>query len=118
MSANEYQVAGQHYRKTKIQHWDYAASNNFDYFQGQITKYVTRWKDKNGLQDLEKAKHFLEKYIEIEKAKSPKQMELPIRELPPVIDRTGQKHPFGFDPKVEFCDHPLAGVLQNLGKDI
>jgi hypothetical protein len=38
---------------------------DLDYFQGQITKYIMRWKLKNGLQDLEKAHHFLEKYIEL-----------------------------------------------------
>lgn len=67
MSANERQVAGNHYQ-SGMQHWDYVAFNGLDYFQGQITKYVTRWKDKNGLQDLEKARHFLDKYIELVKA--------------------------------------------------
>lgn len=70
VSANETQVGGIHYRKKSIQHWDYVAANDLDYFQGQITKYVSRWKDKNGLQDLRKAQHFLEKYIEVEEAKA------------------------------------------------
>jgi len=65
MGANERQVGGDHYRTAEIQHWDYAAANKMDYFQGQITKYITRWKRKNGLEDLLKAKHFLEKYIEV-----------------------------------------------------
>lgn len=65
--ANDIQVGGLHYR-THIQHWDYVAANNLDYFQGQITKYVTRWKHKNGMQDLLKAKHFLDKYIELQGA--------------------------------------------------
>lgn len=51
----------------KIQHWDFAATNNFDYFQGQITKYVTRWRGKGGLKDLQKAQHFLEKYVDLVK---------------------------------------------------
>lgn len=59
------QVGGQHYREAAVQHWDFAAVQGMDYFQGQITKYVTRWKKKNGRQDLEKALHFLEKYIEV-----------------------------------------------------
>jgi hypothetical protein len=68
--ADKKQVGGNHYKVGDvIEHWNYAASHNFDYFQGQITKYVTRWKKKNGLQDLEKAQHFLEKYIELEKTK-------------------------------------------------
>jgi len=62
-TANSVQVGGSHYR-TAIQHWDYVLANDLDYFQAQITKYVTRWKKKNGLQDLKKAQHFLEKYIE------------------------------------------------------
>lgn len=65
-SANDTQVGGQHYRtKGKIQHWDFAASQKLDYFQGQITKYVCRWRDKNGIEDLKKAQHFLQKYIEV-----------------------------------------------------
>lgn len=63
-SANSKQVGGQHY-KTPIQHWDFVHANDLDYFQGQITKYVCRWKRKNGVQDLRKAQHFLEKYIEL-----------------------------------------------------
>lgn len=63
-TANSKQVGGQHY-KTPIQHWDFVQANDLDYFQGQITKYVCRWKRKNGVQDLRKAQHFLEKYIEL-----------------------------------------------------
>lgn len=66
MSANDRQIGGDHYR-SKIQHWDYVVANDLDYFQAQVTKYVTRWKNKNGIQDLLKAQHFLEKYIEIAK---------------------------------------------------
>lgn len=118
MSANDRQVAGEHYRKTKIQHWDFAAANDFDYFQGQITKYVTRWKNKNGIADLEKAKHFLEKYIEIETA-----MKLIAVENKAAassnISVDGQPHPFGFDPIREgniSADPSL--ILRNAGKDI
>jgi len=64
-SANDRQVGGSHYRNNTIQHWDFAAAQNLDYFQGQITKYVCRWKHKNGVQDLKKAQHFLEKYLEL-----------------------------------------------------
>lgn len=62
--ANEQQVGGQHYR-TAIQHWDYVLANDLGYFEAQITKYVTRWRKKNGLEDLKKARHFLEKLIEV-----------------------------------------------------
>ena len=112
MSANDKQVDGSHYRQEgTVQHWDFAASQNFDYFQGQITKYVTRWKKKNGLKDLEKALHFLEKYIEVEKAKVTPTSPTPLGvvwnpnykiargELPPVVQRDNYTH--GYDPKEE-----------------
>jgi len=67
MSANDTQVGGEHY-KAGYQHWDLIAEFNAGYFPGQITKYLSRWRKKNGLQDLRKAKHFLEKYIEVSKA--------------------------------------------------
>jgi hypothetical protein len=58
------QVGGTHY-KSAVQHWDLVAMLSVGYFEGCITKYVTRYKKKNGLQDLEKAQHFLAKLIEV-----------------------------------------------------
>lgn len=63
-NANRRQVAGSHYGLGARQHWDLVVEFDLDYFQGQITKYVMRWDKKNGMIDLEKAAHFLEKYIE------------------------------------------------------
>lgn len=60
---NARQVGGSHY-KAPLQHWDLSVLYRWDPFQYQITKYVMRWRDKNKIQDLEKAQHFLEKYIE------------------------------------------------------
>ena len=64
LSANERQVAGSHYGGGTHQHWDMVVDHQLNYFEGQITKYVMRCRKKNGVQDLEKAKHFIEKYIE------------------------------------------------------
>ena len=74
MGANDRQVGGQHYN-TPIQHWDYVVANGLGYFEGQITKYVTRWRRKNGLEDLEKARHFLDKLIEVANAEVEAQFE-------------------------------------------
>lgn len=63
-NASNEQVAGDHYKKCSIQPWDYTIANDLDYFQGSIIKYVTRWKDKGWVEDLYKARHFLDKYIE------------------------------------------------------
>lgn len=72
MQANDLQVGGDHYKQQAIQPWDYIAANNLDFFQGSIIKYVTRWRNKAGVQDLEKALHFLQKYIELQKQESQK----------------------------------------------
>ena len=70
-NANDTQVGGTHYRAhgKEIQHWDLAVMYQWDPFQYQITKYVMRWKYKYAtpeerLKDLQKAAHFLQKYIE------------------------------------------------------
>lgn len=68
MKANEEQVGGKHYKVGGEEHWDRVARLSQDYFQGQITKYVERWKLKNGVEDLKKARHFLDKYIELAEA--------------------------------------------------
>jgi hypothetical protein len=63
------QVGGSHYKDLGIQPVEYASANNLDYFQGNVVKYVTRWRNKNGVEDLKKALHYLEMYIELEEAK-------------------------------------------------
>lgn len=65
-TANDRQVAGDHYKSKAIQPWDYIASNNIGYLEGNVIKYVSRWRDKGGLADLEKARHYLDKLIELE----------------------------------------------------
>ena len=65
-NANNTQVAGNHYKKQPIQPWDYIAANKLGYFEGNIVKYVSRWRDKGGVEDLRKARHYLDKLIEIE----------------------------------------------------
>ena len=53
-----------HYNRG-IEMWDYAHSHNLDFFEGNIVKYVTRWKEKNGVEDLHKAKQYLDKLIDL-----------------------------------------------------
>jgi hypothetical protein len=64
MAANERQVGGGHYAGN-IQHWDFVVAQDLNYFEGQIVKYVSRCRKKNGVEDLKKAQHFLEKYLEV-----------------------------------------------------
>ena len=65
VDANARQEGGTHYKQLSIQPWDYIVSNNLGYLEGNIVKYVTRWQTKNGVQDLLKAKHYLDKLLEI-----------------------------------------------------
>ena len=60
------QVGGDHYSKLAIQPVEYINANKLTYLQGNVIKYVTRYKDKNGLQDLEKAEHYIDMLIEVE----------------------------------------------------
>jgi hypothetical protein len=62
--ANDVQIAGNHYKTKAIQPWDYIVGNNLGYLEGNIVKYVSRWKDKGGVDDLKKAQHYLTKLIE------------------------------------------------------
>lgn len=57
-------MGGNHYN-VPIQPWDYIAANGLGFFEGNVIKYVTRWKRKNGVEDLRKALHYLEKLIEL-----------------------------------------------------
>ena len=61
--ANIPQVGGSHYKVMKIQPWDYIIANNLTWHEGEIVKYVTRWKSKNGVEDLLKAKSVIEHLI-------------------------------------------------------
>ena len=67
MSALSTQVSGDHYKSLVIQPIEYIHANNIPFAEGSVIKYVTRWRDKGGLADLEKAKHFLELLIELER---------------------------------------------------
>lgn len=64
--AKEIQVGGNHYKDLKIQPIEYIYANGLDYFEGNVIKYITRHRKKNGKQDLEKAKHYIDLLIELE----------------------------------------------------
>ena len=60
------QIGGNHYAKHKIQPWDIIDEYNLDYYLGNVLKYVLRAKDKNGIEDLKKAQHYLEYVVQKE----------------------------------------------------
>jgi hypothetical protein len=65
-SALETQVGGAHYPKGSIQPIEYIHANNLDFIQGCVVKYITRFREKNGLEDLKKIKHYIDLLIELE----------------------------------------------------
>lgn len=64
-NALDVQVAGNHYKELPIQPVEYIYANKIGYFEGNVIKYVTRWKEKGGIKDLEKAKHYIDLLIEL-----------------------------------------------------
>jgi hypothetical protein len=64
MSTNKIQIGGEHY-KSNYQHWDFSVDVGMMGIDHTLTKYVSRWRKKNGLQDLQKAKHCCDKMIEL-----------------------------------------------------
>jgi len=58
------QIGGSHYLEQKIQPIEYIIANNLGFCEGNVIKYISRYKQKGGLQDLLKAKHYIEMLIE------------------------------------------------------
>ena len=59
-------MGGGHYKSLRIQPVEYIHANNIPYMEGNVIKYITRWRDKGGLADLEKARHYIDLLIELE----------------------------------------------------
>jgi hypothetical protein len=70
MSALDNQVGGSHYKKLGIQPVEYMHANGIPFMEGCAIKYLTRWRDKGGVADLEKARHFIDLLIELETRKT------------------------------------------------
>ncbi len=66
MSKLKEQVGGDHYKQFPIQPVEFCYVNKIPYLEATAIKYLCRWRDKGGVQDLEKAKHFIDLLIELE----------------------------------------------------
>lgn len=66
LSPLDTQVGGSHYKDMKIQPLDYISANNLGFLEGNAIKYITRYKSKGGIQDIEKAIHYLQLLIHYE----------------------------------------------------
>lgn len=65
-SALDRQEGGQHYKSMAIQPVQYIHANGLGFIEGSVVKYVSRWRAKGGVEDLKKARHFLDLLIEME----------------------------------------------------
>lgn len=69
-TVNDIQHGGTHYKTFTMQPWDVVLDWQLGYLDGTALKYISRWKEKNGIEDLQKAIHFLQKLIEVEVGKT------------------------------------------------
>lgn len=112
MAANDRQVGGSHYKKGGEEHWDRAWRLKYDPFQYIITKWVERWREKGGLDDLLKAQHAIEKYIELVKAE---RFHPAIAEPdatgpgPGYVNQDPDVNIQGLCVRKELCDFPIPG---------
>lgn len=61
------QIGGNHYKKYAIQPIEFIHANKIPFIEGNIIKYICRWRDKNGVKDLEKVEHYIRLLKELEK---------------------------------------------------
>lgn len=64
------QVGGKHYKKMKMQPTEYILANDLGFCEGNIVKYISRWRNKNGIEDLEKIIHYCNILINFEVEKN------------------------------------------------
>lgn len=64
LKASERQVGGSHYKDLPIQPGEYIRANGLGWYEGNVVKYITRYKQKNGVEDLHKIKHYIDLILE------------------------------------------------------
>jgi len=64
MTAKGEQIGGDHYKKYGIQPVEFIMANNIPFCEGNAIKYLVRWRDKGGIDDLLKARHYIDLLIE------------------------------------------------------
>lgn len=109
--ANDSQVGGEHYKEAPVQHWDFVLMHKMPYMEAQIFKYVLRWRKKNGIEDLRKARHFIDKLIEVELAT---EIEADPRRKQPSLDET-RAAILGSDEDINTYMNPDSGVPRGKG---
>ena len=90
MSAIDKQIGGDHYKSMAIQPIEYIQANKLRFIEGNIVKYISRWREKNGNEDLKKIKHYVEFLIEEVEGKKGKELgEVNDQKLQAYLHQTG-----------------------------
>jgi len=66
MKASDIQIGGDHYASLKIQPTEFIHANGVPFIEGNVIKYVMRHRQKNGIEDLKKARHYIDLLIQFE----------------------------------------------------
>ena len=69
LKATDKQIGGKHYKEYKIQPIEFIMKNKLSFIQGNVIKYICRYENKNGIEDLEKIKHYCDLAIDLLKNK-------------------------------------------------
>ena len=64
MRSLDTQVGGDYYKLMKIQPLEFIMANQMAYCEANVVKYISRWRTKNGVEDLRKARHYIDLLIE------------------------------------------------------
>lgn len=96
--ASKTQVGGDHYLSKAIQPWDameawFTPEQFQGFLQGNAIKYLARWRDKGGVEDLRKARHYLDKLIEV--------VDEPRKPAPELRETSVPQYPTGYVPRRE-----------------
>ena len=103
MSANDRQHGGDHYRSKPIQVWDFVHRNGIGYLAGNAIKYLARYQDKGGKEDVLKARHYVEKLLEEEYGVAPDPTPSPAPPCDHEYDVFGRIGPDGHKHYIEVC---------------
>lgn len=89
---NNYQIAGTHYQtKDKYQLWDLIIDIDLNFLLANAIKYIYRCKNKNGVQDLDKAKHYIDKFFNLDRMLQNKLTNRPICSPTNILDTIPKK---------------------------
>lgn len=97
MKPNDIQIGGGHYKEKEYQHWDMAIDTGIHYLLGCATKYPSRWRTKNGIEDLRKACHYIAKAEECD--------------IWPDLSPKGRKHAHDFYTQLQQPDADIVECI-------